>query len=85
MEPKEATVSGRVPITLNGIAKRVFLTLGSTLKRENPLTDFNHKDERRDRFERKKKFKKIKSSSELKVTRQKAYKRGDKNDQKKDK
>ena len=33
----------------------------------------------------KRKFKKIKSSSELKVTRQKAYKRGDKNDQKKDK
>ena len=55
------------------------------LKREKPLTDFNHKDERRDRFERKKKFKKVKSSSELKVTRQKAYKRGDKDDHKEDK
>mgnify|MGYP003122642654 FL=1 len=49
------------------------------------MTDSTHKDERRDRFERKKKFKKIKSSSELKVTRQKAYKRGDKNDQQEDK
>tara|TARA_R110002020_G_scaffold126093_4_gene283763 strand:- start:1560 stop:1706 length:147 start_codon:yes stop_codon:yes gene_type:complete len=44
------------------------------------LTDFNRKDERRDRFERKKKYNKVKSSSELKVTRQKAYKRGDKNE-----
>tara|TARA_B100000530_G_C15768560_1_gene412559 strand:- start:348 stop:494 length:147 start_codon:yes stop_codon:yes gene_type:complete len=39
------------------------------------LTDFNRKDERRDRFERKKKFKKVTSSSKLKQTKQKAYKR----------
>ena len=65
--------------------KIVFLTPGLMLEREKPLTDFNHKDERRDRFERKKKFKKVKSPSELKVTRQKAYKRGDKDDHKEDK
>lgn len=49
------------------------------------MTDFNHKDERRNRFERKKKYKKVKSSSELKVTKQRAYKRGDKNDQEENK
>ena len=35
------------------------------------MTDFNRKDERRDRFERKKKFKKISSSSKLKDTKRK--------------
>tara|TARA_R110002012_G_scaffold24469_5_gene81713 strand:- start:16629 stop:16784 length:156 start_codon:yes stop_codon:yes gene_type:complete len=35
------------------------------------LTDFNRKDERRDRFLRKKKFKKISSSSKLKDTKRK--------------
>jgi len=35
------------------------------------LTDFNRKDERRDRFLRKKKFKKINSSSKLKDTKRK--------------
>ena len=33
------------------------------------MTDFNRKDERRDRFERKKKFKKINSASKLKDTK----------------
>lgn len=60
--------------------KIAYLIPGLILKREKPLTDFNRKDERRDRFERKKKYNKVKSSSELKVTRQKAYKRGDKNE-----
>ena len=35
------------------------------------MTDFNRKDERRDRFERKKKFKKINSASKLKDTKRK--------------
>ena len=33
------------------------------------MTDFNRKDERRDRFLRKKKFKKISSASKLKDTK----------------
>jgi len=35
------------------------------------LTDFNRKDERRDRFLRKKKFKKITTASKLKETKRK--------------
>ena len=35
------------------------------------MTDFNRKDERRDRFLRKKKFKKINSASKLKDTKRK--------------
>ena len=35
------------------------------------MTDFSRKDERRDRFLRKKKFKKISSSSKLKDTKRK--------------
>tara|TARA_R110000744_G_scaffold116207_1_gene217280 strand:- start:347 stop:601 length:255 start_codon:yes stop_codon:yes gene_type:complete len=81
MEPKEATVSGRVLITLDGIVKIVFQTLGSMLKREKALTDFNHKDERRDRFERKKKSKKAKVAPRFKTTKRKAYKRGASDDQ----
>ena len=51
------------------------------LKREKPLTDFNHKDERRDRFERKKKSKKVKVAPKFKTTKRKAYKRGASDDQ----
>ena len=61
--------------------KIVFQTLGSMLKREKPLTDFNHKDERRDRFERKKKSKKAKVAPRFKTTKRKAYKRGASDDQ----
>jgi len=51
--------------------KIVFLIVGLTQRRGRVLTDFNRKDERRDRFERKKKFKKINSASKLKDTKRK--------------
>jgi len=78
---KEATVSGLVLTTLDGTVKTASPTLGLTLKREKPLTDFNHKDERRDRFERKKKSKKFKAAPKFKLTKRKAYKRGAKDEQ----
>ena len=49
--------------------KIVALTVGLTPRRGRALTDFNRKDERRDRFLRKKKFKKINSASKLKDTK----------------
>ena len=49
--------------------KTASLTVGSTQRRGRVLTDFNRKDERRDRFLRKKKFKKINSASKLKDTK----------------
>ena len=68
---KEATVSGQVLTTSDGLAKTPSLIVGLTPRRGRVLTDFNRKDERRDRFLRKKKFKKISSSSKLKDTRRK--------------
>ena len=71
MEPNEATVSGRVQITLDGLVKTVSPTLGLTPRSEKVLTDISRKDERRDRFVRKKKFKKITSASKLKESKRK--------------
>ena len=71
MALKEATVSGQVLTTSGGLVKTASLTVGSTQRRGRVLTDFNRKDERRDRFERKKKFKKINSASKLKDTKRK--------------
>ena len=71
MALKEATVSGQVLTTSGGLVKTASLTVGSTQRRGRVLTDFNRKDERRDRFLRKKKFKKISSSSKLKDTKRK--------------
>ena len=68
MALKEATVSGQVLTTLGGLAKTPSLIVGLTPRRERVLTDFNRKEERRNRFLRKKKFKNISSSSNLKVT-----------------
>ena len=51
--------------------KTASLIVGLTPRRGRVLTDFNRQDERRDRFLRKKKFKKISSSSKLKDTRRK--------------
>ena len=56
-------------ITSGGLANIVFQTLGSTQKRGKVLTDISRKDERRDRFVRKKKFKKITSASKMKETK----------------
>ena len=71
MELKEATVSGQVLTTLDGSAKRASLIVGLTQRRGRVLTDISRKDERRDRFLRKKKFKKINSASKLKDTKRK--------------
>ena len=51
--------------------KTASLTVGSTQRRGRVLTDISRKDERRDRFLRKKKFKKINSASKLKDTKRK--------------
>ena len=57
--------------TSDGLARTVSPTVGLTQRREKVLTDISRKDERRDRFLRKKKFKKISSASKLKDTKRK--------------
>ena len=54
-----------------GTANTASQTLGSTPRSEKVLTDISRKDERRDRFLRKKKFKKITTASKLKETKRK--------------
>tara|TARA_R110001632_G_scaffold55008_1_gene134711 strand:+ start:60 stop:353 length:294 start_codon:yes stop_codon:yes gene_type:complete len=68
---KEATESGQVLTTSGGLAKTASLTVGLTQRRGRILTDISRKDERRDRFLRKKKFKKITTASKLKETKRK--------------
>jgi len=57
--------------TLGGLAKTASPTVGLTQRRGRVLTDISRKDERRDRFLRKKKFKKITTASKLKETKRK--------------
>tara|TARA_R110002096_G_scaffold145471_2_gene303197 strand:+ start:99 stop:359 length:261 start_codon:yes stop_codon:yes gene_type:complete len=71
MALKEATESGQVLTTSDGLARTVSPTVGLTQRREKVLTDISRKDERRDRFLRKKKFKKITTASKLKETKRK--------------
>ena len=73
--------SGQVPKASGGIAKTVSPIAGSTQKSEKlSMTDESRKDERRDRFDRKKKFKKSTSASHLKKDKQKANKKRPENE-----
>ena len=68
-------MSGQVLKVSGGIAKIASRIAGSMQTREKPsMTEDTRKDERRNRFERKKKFKKISSSSKLKIRKQKDLK-----------